>query len=217
MSGVLAIAGTDTDIGKTVVAAGLAAALDARYWKPVQAGTEGGTDSERAIALGVPADHVLSEAYRLALPASPHRAASVEGVAIDPARLALPPERPLIVELAGGLMVPLSLDPPSLYIDQLATWRAPALLVARTGLGTINHSLLSIEALRARRISLSGLIFVGEDEPESIEAILRFGQTRSLGRLPRLDPLDAASLAQAVATHIDIAALHSSMSMEWQA
>lgn len=207
MSSALVIAGTDTDIGKTVIAAGLAAALGAHYWKPVQAGMEGGTDSERALALGVPAAHVLPEAYRLALPASPHQAAAVEGVAINPAHLLLPPARPLIVEAAGGLMVPLSLDPPHLYVDQIAVWAAPVVLVARTALGTINHSLLSIEAMRARGIAIAGIIFSGDDAPESIEAIIRLGAVPPLGRLPHLDALDAATLAQAIARHIDLAAL----------
>ena len=104
MSGVLVISGTDTGIGKTVVAAGIAAALGAYYWKPIQAGTEDGTDSGTVADLGVAADRVLPEAYRLGVPASPHLAAQHEALTIDPARLALPPQRPLVVEGAGGLM-----------------------------------------------------------------------------------------------------------------
>jgi len=211
MSGVLIVSGTDTGIGKTVVAAGLAAALGARYWKPVQAGTEDGTDSERAIVLGVPPGDVLREGYRLALPASPHLAFHAEGLAADPARLVLPDARPLVVEGAGGLMVPLHRDPPWLMVDQFARWQAPVLLVARTVLGTINHSLLSVEALRRRGIPIAGLLFVGEADAENEAIIPALAGVPHVGRLPLLDPLDARTLAQAMAAHIDLAHLRAAM------
>ncbi|MBN8817425.1 MAG: ATP-dependent dethiobiotin synthetase BioD [Sphingomonas sp.] len=207
MSGVLIVSGTDTGIGKTVAAAGLAAALGAHYWKPIQAGTADGTDSADAQRLGVPTAHVLPEAYRLALPASPHLAAERESVMLDPARLALPSQRPLIVEGAGGLMVPIRREPPWLMIDQFAQWRAPVLLVARTGLGTINHSLLSIEALRSRGVTVAGLLFVGEAHTDNEAIVPLLGGVRSLGRLPVLDPLDAAGLADAMAQHVDLEGL----------
>ena len=137
MTGALIVTGTDTGIGKTVIAAGLAAALGTHYWKPIQAGTEEGTDSLTASDLGVSAAHILPERYRLAMPASPHLAAEAEGLMLDPAQLSLPEQRPLIVEGAGGLMVPIRRDPPWLMIDQFASWDVPVLLVARTALGTI--------------------------------------------------------------------------------
>lgn len=211
MRGVLAVTGTDTDAGKTVVAAGIAAALGAAYWKPVQAGTEPGTDSTAAAALGV--REILPEAYRLTRPASPHLAAETEGVAIDPARLSLPDTpRPLVVEGAGGVMVPIRRDPPWLYLDQLATWGAPVLLVARTRLGTINHSLLSIAALRSRGVTVAGMIFSGEPHSDNEQVIPALGGVRSFGRLPVLDPLDAGTLADAVAKHIDLNGLREVMS-----
>ena len=105
----IVVTGTDTDIGKTVFAAGLTAALGARYWKPVQAGLADGSDAASVVTLGVPADHVLPEAYRLTTPCSPHLAAEIDGVTIDPDRLALPQiSGPLIVEGAGGVMVPVT-------------------------------------------------------------------------------------------------------------
>lgn len=211
MSGVLIVSGTDTDIGKTVVAAGLAAALGAHYWKPIQAGTADGTDSERAAVLGVPRAHVLGEGYKLALPASPHLAFRVEGLAADPARLALPEARPLVVEGAGGLMVPIRHDPPWLMIDQFAHWQAPVLLVARTALGTINHSLLSMEALRTRGIPIAGLLFVGDAHEENEAVIPTLAGVPHVGRLPLLDPLDVRTLADAIATHIDLAHLRAAM------
>lgn len=213
MSGVLVVTGTDTGVGKTVVAAGLAAALDAYYWKPVQAGTEESTDSETALALGVPQDRIIPEAYRLALPASPHRAAAQERVAIDSAALALPSERPLIVEGAGGLMVPLSLDPALTFLDQMSVWNAPVVLVSRTSLGTINHSLLSLAALRSRGVRVAGLVFVGKDDPQNIEAIVRLGATTSLGRLHMLDPLEGATLRRAVAANLHLATLRRIMEL----
>ncbi len=203
MSGVLVVTGTDTDVGKTVVAAGIAAALGAAYWKPVQAGTDPGTDSATVAALGV--RELIPEAFRLALPASPHLAAESEGLAIDPARLALPASpRPLVVEGAGGVMVPIRRDPVWLYLDQFAAWRAPVLLVARTRLGTINHSLLSIAALRSRGVPIAGIVFSGEANPDNERVIPVLGQVRCFGRIPVLDPLDAGTLAAAVAQCIDI-------------
>lgn len=212
MSGVLIVSGTDTGIGKTVAAAGIAAALGAHYWKPVQAGTEEGTDSGTAWSLGVKTAHVLPEAYRLTMPASPHLAAQHEGIGIDPARLALPPQRPLVVEGAGGLMVPMRTDPPWLMIDQFAAWQAPVLLVARTALGTINHSLLSIEALRARNIPIAGLLFVGEAHAENESVIPALSGVLAVGRIPPLDPLRAETLAEAMAG-INLVAIRSALGL----
>jgi dethiobiotin synthetase len=219
MSGVLVVTGTDTGIGKTVVAAGLAVALGAHYWKPVQAGTRDGTDSDRAASLGVAQAAIVAEAYCLAHAASPHLAAQHEGVTIDPARLALPAVRPLIVEGAGGLMVPIRRDPPWLMIDQFAAWRAPVVLVARTGLGTINHSLLSLAALRARDIAIAGILFVGAGltdvvggpYADTVALVPALGSVACLGCLPRLDPLDAAALGQAMARHVDLAAIRAAL------
>lgn len=209
MTRALIITGTDTDIGKTVVAAGLTLCLPhARYWKPVQSGIDPGTDTRRVRALtGLPDDRFLPEAYCLREPASPHFSARLEGVTITAGRLALPPatDAPLIVEGAGGVMVPLSED--LLAIDLFARWQAPAILVARTGLGTINHSLLSIEALKARHIPIGGILFSGDPHEENERIIPRLAGVRSLGRLPRLAPLDTASLRAAMHAHIDLAAI----------
>jgi len=201
MSRCFVITGTDTDVGKTVFAAALAGALDGCYWKPVQCGLEPETDSAAVRRLsGLPADRVLGEAYRLSLPASPHLAAEHEGIAIDPDRLSLPQTgRPLIVEGAGGLMVPLTRK--MLMIDLFARWRVPVILCARTRLGTINHSLLSIEALRRRGIPLHGIAFIGDEETGPEETIAAIGGVRRLGRLPLLAPLDPARLAAAFAAH----------------
>ncbi|WP_267382674.1 MULTISPECIES: dethiobiotin synthase [unclassified Sphingomonas] len=204
MTATLIVTGTDTEIGKTVFAAALAGALGATYWKPVQAGTDDGTDRARVAALAGPRLRAtLPEAYRLATPCSPHRAAAIDGVTIDPARLALPVvEGPLVVEGAGGVLVPLADD--LLFADLFARWAAPVILVARTALGTINHSLLSIAALRARGVPILGVAFVGEAQEDSEATIARIGGVRRLGRLPRVDPLDAETLAAAFAAHFDL-------------
>lgn len=194
----LVVTGTDTGIGKTVFSAGLADFLGANYWKPVQAGLEGETDAQLVARLGsLSADRIVPERYRLRTPASPHQSAEIDGVRIDPAALDVPDTRgrPLVIEGAGGVMVPL--DGATLYIDIFERWRLPVVLCARTALGTINHSLLSVEALRKRRIDLLGIAFIGESNPESERAICEIGQVRRLGRLPWLAPLAADTLQAA--------------------
>ena len=201
----IVVTGTDTDIGKTVFAAGLTAALGARYWKPVQAGLADGSDAASVVTLGVPAEDVLPEAYRLTTPCSPHLAAEIDGVTIDPDRLALPQiDGPLVVEGAGGVMVPVTRD--LIFADLFARWNKPVVLVARTGLGTINHSLLSIEALRSRGVPVLGIAFVGDPVEDSEATIAALGTVRRLGRLPRLDPLNAATLTEAFAANFDLGA-----------
>jgi dethiobiotin synthetase len=199
----IVVTGTDTDVGKTVFAAALTVALGAHYWKPVQAGLEDGSDAGTVVRLGVPAERVLPEAYRLTTPCSPHRAAEIDRVTIDPARLALPAvDGPLVVEGAGGVLVPVTRD--LLFADLFARWGMPVVLVARTGLGTISHSLLSIEALRARGLAVRGVAFVGEAVEDSEATVCAIGGVRRLGRLPRLDRLDAGTLAAAFAAHFRV-------------
>ena len=194
----IVVTGTDTGIGKTIFSAGLAGFLGASYWKPVQSGLEEETDAQLVARLaGLAADRIVPERYRLRTPASPHQSAAIDGVRIDPAALDVPDtgDRPLVIEGAGGLMVPLNDD--TLFIDMFERWRLPVVLCARTALGTINHSLLSVEALRKRRIDTLGIAFIGESNPESERAICEIGQVRRLGRLPWLSPLAADTLQAA--------------------
>jgi dethiobiotin synthetase len=200
MSRRIVVTGTDTDIGKTVFAAGLADQLGACYWKPIQSGLEGETDSEIVARLGgLLPERILPERYRLTTPVSPHQSAAIDGVNIEIDALDVPNTggRPLVIEGAGGLMVPL--DQSTLYVDVFARWRIPVVLCARTALGTINHSLLSIEALRRREIELLGVAFIGESHPESERAICGIGRVKHLGRLPRLSPLSQSMLREAFA------------------
>lgn len=202
-AGIFVVAGTDTGVGKTVFAAGLAATLDAAYWKPVQAGLAGETDAQAVCRLGgLDASRIVPSAFALQRPASPHIAARNDGVAIRQSRLALPVlDRPLVVETAGGVMVPLSER--LLQVDLMAHWQKPVVLVARTELGTINHTLLSLEALRRRRVPVMGVAFVGEAEPEVEASIVVMGHVRRLGRLPALAVLDAGTLRSAFADAFD--------------
>jgi dethiobiotin synthetase len=200
MSPRIVVIGTDTEIGKTVFAAGLADLLGASYWKPIQSGLEGETDSEIVARLGaLSEDRILPERYRLKTPVSPHQSAPIDGVHIDAKTLVVPDtgSRPLVIEGAGGLMVPLDLS--TLYIDVFARWHIPVVLCARTSLGTINHSLLSIEALRRRDIDILGVAFIGDSHPESESAICEIGRVQRLGRLPRLSPLNRSTLREAFA------------------
>lgn len=197
----IVVTGTDTGIGKTVAAAALAWRLGASYWKPVQAGLDEETDSEAVARLaGV---EVLPEAYRLTTPCSPHRAAEIDGVTIDPDRLVPPPGR-VVIEGAGGALVPLTRE--LVYADLFSRWGLPVVVVARTALGTINHSLLTIEALRARSIWVGGVLFSGEAMPDSEATICAMGGVRSLGRIPMLDPLTPETLRVAAET-LDLAGL----------
>jgi dethiobiotin synthetase len=194
----IVVTGTDTGIGKTVFAAGLAGFLNAKYWKPVQAGLDGETDSQHVARLGgLSCDRIVPERYRLRTPASPHLAAEIDGVGIDTESLHAPDagNGPLVIEGAGGLLVPLSRN--KLYIDIFARWQLPVLLCARTTLGTINHSLLSIEALRNRGIDILGIAFVGDENIDTETTICRIGRIQRLGRLPWLSPLSADALRAA--------------------
>jgi dethiobiotin synthetase len=194
----LVIAGTDTDVGKTIVSALVVQGLGAHYWKPVQSGLAEGSDSERVRELlDLPPERILPEAYRLQAPVSPHWAAERDGVTIDPAALALPAwAGPLVVECAGGLLVPLRRDggPGALQIDQIVRWGLPVLLVARSGLGTLNHTLLSLEALRQRAIPVLGLVLNGPLHPDNPRTLEAFGGVPVLAQLPPLHPLTASDL-----------------------
>ena len=190
----LVVCGTDTDVGKTVVSALLVQGLNATYWKPVQSGLEGGGDRGRVRdLLQLTNDRLLPETYAFQQPVSPHWAAELDEVTLDPGALMLPAfPGPLVVETAGGLMVPLTRS--WLQIDQLRVWDRPVVLVARSGLGTLNHTLLSLEALRKRRIPILGLILNGPPHADNPATLEQFGGVPVLGHLPPLQPLTAEAL-----------------------
>ena len=200
----LVVCGTDTDVGKTVVSALLVQGLGAQYWKPVQCGLEAGAgDRERVQGwLQLPEARLLPNAYCFLDPVSPHWAAErasgnpdQPGPAIDPQRLTLPEASgPLVVETAGGLLVPLRRD--LLQIAQIQRWGLPVLLVARSGLGTLNHTLLSLEALQRRRIPVLGVLLNGAPHADNPRTLAQLGGAPVLGCLSTLPTINAATLQE---------------------
>lgn len=214
------ITGTDTGVGKTVVSALLCAALDALYWKPIQTGTREGTDRDTVMRLAaLPAARALPEIYKFAPPVSPHLAARRAGVRIDLRKIKLPRSasalrggashhdhhitsgNALIVEGAGGVFVPI--NDRQFMSDLMAHLGLPVLLVARTALGTINHTLLSLAALRAARLDIRGVVMVGPKNDENRKAIERYGHARVIGLLPPLARLSRAGLLRAFRANFD--------------
>lgn len=178
----LFITGTDTDVGKTVAAGVITCSLKAKYWKPIQAGTRPTTDS-LTIAHWLGKDIVLPEAVVLKEPMSPNQAAARENRTLTVSDFQLPRVAGnLVVEGAGGLWVPINRE--QTMMDLIAHFNLPTILVARTGLGTLNHTLLSIEALKQRNLPLLGVLFSGSEHPENQADIAHFGKCPIIGRIP---------------------------------
>lgn len=177
------ITGIGTDVGKTVVSAIVSEALQATYWKPVQAGDLDNSDSIKIERLTENVT-VLPEAFRLTQPMSPHAAAEIDGVEILPENLNLPSvDGNFIVEGAGGLMVPINSNG-FLYADAFSQWKLPVIVVSRHYLGSINHTLMTIEILKNRGVEIEGIIFVGDEHPTTEEAILSNTGLRQIARIP---------------------------------
>lgn len=207
------ITGTDTDIGKTVFSSALMLGLEEagrspHYWKPLQSGIVDGVDTRLVQKLSnLDEDRFLPERYIFSEPLSPHRAAELDDVKVDIDELkgkdVIPPcEGDLIIEGAGGLMVPLTRK--NLQINLYKKWDIPLILCARTGLGTINHTLLSVEALQARGMTLHGIAFIGEENADNMRTIEEFSGAKILGRLPILDHLNDTSLRMNFSNHFDV-------------
>ena len=199
------ITGTDTNVGKTLVSALLCAALDAIYWKPIQTGTREGTDRGTVMRLaGLSRDRTIPEAYRFAPPVSPHLAARRAGMRIELKNIRMPrlaAREKLIVEGAGGALVPI--NDSQLMTHLMKHLRLPVLLVSRTSLGTINHTLLSIAALRAARLDLRGVIMSGAPNLENRRAIEHYGNVQVIGTLPLMKKMNRATLVQAFRKYFD--------------
>lgn len=186
------VSGTDTGIGKTVVSAMLTLGLDGTYWKPIQSGLHEETDSELVKRVtGLSDQRVLEERYRLQEPLSPHASAALDQVSIHLHDFELPEisDLPLVVEGAGGLLVPLNEE--DMIIDLIKYLELPVLLVSRSELGTLNHTFLSLEALRNRSIPILGVVMNGPKNQSNREAIEHYGNTEVLaeiGPLPEISP-----------------------------
>jgi dethiobiotin synthetase len=204
------VTGTDTDVGKTVVSAWLLTHLDASYWKPVQAGAEPETDAMTVRRLAeLPGDRIMPEAYVLPEAMAPHEAARRAGIAINMAKLNPPAtDRLLVVEGAGGILVPLT--DKAYVIDLAAQLQLPVLLVARSTLGTINHTLLSIEALRRRGLLLAGVVINGPETPHNRAAIERYGEVNVIAEIPWLPEVTRATLLR-IEPELDIEKLARAM------
>ncbi|HXR98195.1 MAG TPA: dethiobiotin synthase [Terriglobales bacterium] len=200
MTGGCFITGTDTGVGKTVVAAMLCAGIpQLRYWKPIQCGVEPSTDrADVAQWAGLTPERLPAEAFRLDLPASPHVAAAAAGVSISFDQLR-PPAGAVLAEGAGGVMVPIN-DRQSM-LDLMVALGLPVILVARTALGTINHTLLSLEALDRRGLRVAGVVLNGTPVPTTTETIRGWGKVKILAELPPLAALNPASLRAAFEQH----------------
>lgn len=204
------IAGTDTGIGKTICSALLMSVLQGTYFKPIQSGSKEDNDTLTVKQLSeLDDEHFLKEKYVLTEPLSPHLAAETDGITIEEKDLVLPDEvpfNPLIVELAGGLMVPVNRQ--TLYIDILKKWQkqhnAKVILCAKTALGTINHALLAIEALKSREIDIMGIVFVGEENKDNKRTIVDFSGVRNLGSIPKLEDIDRVKLAETFYDNFDV-------------
>ena len=203
MNSNLIIAGVGTEVGKTVASAVLVEALQADYWKPVQSGypPDSDTNTVRSLVSNL-RSQFHPETYRLREPLSPHAAAAAEGITIDPASL-VPPvtDNSLVVELAGGLMVPLTET--YLNIDFIAQLGWPVVLVTRNYLGSINHTLLSVEALRHRAIPILGLIINGPHVPATESVLLTYTGLPCLVRIQD-EPVLTADVVQRYAALVHL-------------
>lgn len=197
------VAGIDTGIGKTVASAILCEALEADYWKPVQSGDLSCTDSQRVRRLvSNRKTHIHPEAYRLTNPISPHAAAAIDQTVINENRLYIPStDRDLIIELAGGLMTPLRKD--YLNIDWVIASHLPVILVSSYYLGSINHTLLSWELLMRRKVFVLGIVFNGEKNSSTFEAITYQTQATCLLEVSREKKLNA-SIIKKYASRVDL-------------
>lgn len=189
------VSGTDTGIGKSLVSAVLTRGLKGVYWKPVQSGLEGETDTEfvrRVTGLGEA--HFRPERWRLNEPLSPHAAAAIDGVEIALGDFELPEygDRHLVVEGAGGLLVPL--NGRHMIIDLAGRLELPVLLTVRSELGTLNHTFLSLEALRRRDIPVLGVVMNGPRNRSNREAIERFGEVEVLAEIEPLEEITPEAL-----------------------
>lgn len=199
------VTGTDTEVGKTVLSALLCAALSATYWKPIQTGAKGGIDRETVMRLaGIGEERTLPEVYCFDPPVSPHLAARWARTKTHLEAIGIPPlaeMQALIVEGAGGVYVPI--NERHFMLDLMAQLNLPVILAARSSLGTINHTLLSLAALRSAQLPVHGVVLIGEPNRDNREAIEQYGRVPVVGEIPRLAQLDRAALLRVFETYFD--------------
>lgn len=192
----LFVTGTDTGVGKTIISAILVAGLWSHYWKPIQSGVDEMTDTEWVQgATGLPDTNFHRETYRLKSPLSPHTAAAIDGVRIELESFELP-ETPdyLIVEGAGGIIVPL--NEKEFMLDLMIRLQLPILLVVRSGLGTINHTMLSLDQLRRSGLEVFGVVMNGTKNTGNRKAIEHYGKVKVLAEIEPLPEINPEILRQ---------------------
>jgi dethiobiotin synthetase len=205
----LFVTGTDTGVGKTVLCAVLLWCFRGsslvRYWKPVQTGIEQDDDTAEVRRLAAASEReIFDQGIRFKYPVSPHLAAkwAGESIRLDRLRHMLPAGEDFwIIEGAGGALAPL--NETSTMIDLMAVLGLPVLIAARSGLGTINHTVLTIEALRSRSIDIAGVVMIGDENADNAEAIEHYGKVPVIAQMPRFDPLTPEALAAWTAAHFD--------------
>lgn len=203
MTKALFVTGIGTGIGKTVSSAVLCKAFDADYWKPVQAGDLKSTDSKFVQQYSATKGKIWPERFALKFAMAPHKAAELEGVEMKLSDLYLPEaSNKLIIEGAGGCAVPINEQ--HTYLDFIQKHKLATVLVVKNYLGSINHTLLSIEALKARDIDLKGIILIGSENKASEKAYADHGGIKILGRIPWAKKIDAQFIAEASAPFKDL-------------
>lgn len=192
----LFVTGTDTDVGKTIASAWLIHKLNAAYWKPVQSGLDGETDIDTIRRLtSLDERYIFQPSYELPEPLSPHEAARRAGITIEMDRFVLPrSDKPLIIEGAGGVLVPL--NDQDMMVDLMTHLDAPVVLICRSELGTINHTLLSLEGLRARGIEIRGVIINGPAAPHNARALKQYGGVDVIAEIPQLEYLTRETISR---------------------
>jgi dethiobiotin synthetase len=190
----LFITGTDTGVGKTLLSAVLVAALNRKYWKPIQTGAREGSDRETVIKWAeIAAEHAYPESYIFDPPVSPHLAAQQQGTTIDLEHIRRPASaHPIVIEGAGGIFVPI--NDSAFMLDLIRRFAAPVVVATRTALGTINHTLLTVFAIRQAKLALRGVVMIGKENMENRLAIERYGDVPVIGSIPWLEPIDRKTL-----------------------
>jgi len=193
----LFVTGTDTHVGKTVLSALLVAALNGTYWKPIQTGASEGTDRQQVMRWAeLSESRTVAECYCFDPPVSPHLAAELGGVTIELSRICRPQVSapPLIIEGAGGIMVPINGS--EMMLDLIRKLGAPAVVASRTALGTINHTVLTVRALRGAGVCVKGVVMIGPENEDNERAVERYGAVPIIGRIPLLNCICYKTLMQ---------------------
>ena len=200
----LFVTGTDTNVGKTLLSALLVAAFDAMYWKPIQTGAREGSDRRTVIQYAeIPETQTIPECYCFDPPVSPHLAAEDSDVRIDLGRIQPPKNlaRPIIAEGAGGILVPI--NDSELMLDLARQLGFPIVIAARAALGTINHTLLTVRALRCAKMAVKGVVMIGQRNKENERSIEHFGAIPVIGLIPWLDTINRETLLKVFRANFD--------------